>query len=221
MITSQTLPKDIKDEVQIYLAPEEKIMSSLSAINENVKDSGVVWLILTNKSIFFHTKEANKESVVALLPRSNVKVIEYFQKKTEIVLTFIPLSNPKNTTIISFPVKRKELLESFCEDLADLIEFKKETNDGVKTYPRVEASKAKNEAKTEKSEAKRYEPIAKANKEKVTKEVKLSKPSDKKLESLPEDYVPTAKYVILATFASIVVAFIWYQFFKLISRSGR
>lgn len=129
-----SLSESIHNDISIYLAPEEKILKALSPFAGNSSPSGQVWLILTTSSIVFHTREAGKEPLVALLPRNEIKEIEYFQRPTGVQLTFIPRSNTSKVSRLSFGVEKLDELEDFCEDLADFINFKKETNAGIKTY---------------------------------------------------------------------------------------
>lgn len=237
----QKLPDNIKQEIEIYLGQNEKILKSLCAIGEDNDKAGKVWLILTNESIFFHTEEKNKEPVVALLARNNIKLIEYFQKSTEIVVTFIPASSSKSTTKISFPIQRKELLEDFCEDLADLIDFKKETGSGVKIYSRQPKPKQTINSKPSPASASgsgsttvsppppkpkpEIKTKAKPSDISLNNDIRLAKPlvktNNQANETTEDDEFPPAKYIFMATVISVLVAFIWYQFFKLISGSRR
>lgn len=129
-----SLPANIINDIGIYLAPDEKIIKALSPFSSGKAAAGQVWLILTSHSIIFHTCEHGKEPLVALLPRKEIKEIEYFQRSAEIQLTFIPSRNTQKTSRLTFGRDKQDELEDFCEDLADLINFKKETAGGVKTY---------------------------------------------------------------------------------------
>lgn len=128
------LPENILTDIGIYLAPGEKIIKALSPFTSGKTGAGQVWLILTSQSIIFHTCETKKEPLVALLARNEIKEIEYFQRPGEITLTFIPTRNTQKTSRLTFNLAKQEELEDFCEDLADLINFKKETTNGVKSY---------------------------------------------------------------------------------------
>lgn len=128
------VPDSIRQEIAIYLGADERILKVISSMSERIEAVGEVWLILTNLSVFFFTRRHGREPVVALLARKDIREIEYFEKINGIVLTFVPERNPASSTRLSFPLSRKESLEDFCEDLADLIRFKKETPAGVKSY---------------------------------------------------------------------------------------
>jgi len=128
------LPEKVKSDISIFLAPEEKLLKAVSSLTTGTGQAGQVWLILTSHSVFFHTCQSGKDPVIALVERKALREIEYFQRPEEIVLTFVPALNPQNTTRLPFSIEKRAELESFCEDLADLISFKKETPAGVKTY---------------------------------------------------------------------------------------
>lgn len=239
MVSAAAIPENIRQDIAIYLAPGENIQKAISS--ESGKTVGELWLLLTTNSIFFHTREHKKEPVIALIGRDAVKEIDYFQKPAEIVLTFIPAKNQSNTTRLTFPIDKKTELEDFCEDLADLINFRMETKSGVKVYPKPEEpekDQKKSEKKTETSPAKqegivtakqesvksekprtnesvRKEP-AKTQTEplKATPEVKIVAPGG---QTLSESGAPTARYIVVATIVSLLVAYIWYLFFKAIS----
>lgn len=131
---SLNLPEAIRNDISIYLAPGEKVLKAIKSSAERTTSKGQVWLILSSGSVFFHTCETGKEPVIALLSRREIREIEYFQRTSEVVLTFVPARNPQNVTRLSFSNTQRPELEDFCDDLADLISFKKETSAGVKTY---------------------------------------------------------------------------------------
>lgn len=261
MVSVAGIPDKIRQDIAIYLGPDEKILKAISP--DSGKIAGEVWLLLTSNSIFFHTCEKGKEPVVALIGRNEIKEIDYFQKPAEIVLTFVPSRNPGNTTKLTFPIGKKSELEDFCEDLADLIDFRMETKAGVKVYPRPEESKAATEQPVskkadtrdagekavKKGETGQGKPPAKENMA-AGKTIKsppsspsspVEKPAEDLKKATPELKIvagsgnitrtgvtgqvengtaPTARYIFVATLVSVLVAFIWYQFFKVIS-AGR
>jgi len=131
---SLSLPEAIKSDISIYLAPGEKILKAIKSDAERTASKGQVWLILSTGSVIFHTCEIGKEPIIALLSRRDIREIEYFQRLQEVVLTFVPARSPQNVTRLSFANSQRPELEDFCDDLADLISFKKETAGGVKTY---------------------------------------------------------------------------------------
>ncbi|MBU1107536.1 MAG: hypothetical protein KKB51_12775 [Candidatus Riflebacteria bacterium] len=131
---SLSLPEAIRNDVSIYLAPGEKVLKAIKSSAERTASKGQVWLVLSSGSVFFHTCETGKEPVIALLSRREIREIEYFQRSSEVVLTFVPTRNPQNVTRLSFSNTQRPELEDFCDDLADLINFKKETSTGVKTF---------------------------------------------------------------------------------------
>ncbi len=129
-----SLPEDIRQDISIYLAPEETVLKALSPFGNKTSASGQVWLILTSHSIVFHTRETGKEPLIAMLARKDIHEIEYFQRPVGVQLTFVPVGNSQKVSKLNFSNEKLEELEDFCEDLADLISFRKETASGVKTY---------------------------------------------------------------------------------------
>lgn len=129
-----SLPEDIRQDISIYLAPEETVLKALSPFGNKTSASGQVWLILTSHSIVFHTRETGKEPLIAMLARKDIHEIEYFQRPAGVQLTFIPVGNSQKVSKLNFSNEKLGELEDFCEDLADLISFRKETASGIKTY---------------------------------------------------------------------------------------
>ncbi|MGM0599188.1 MAG: hypothetical protein ACQETH_05140 [Candidatus Rifleibacteriota bacterium] len=232
MIGLKKLPDNIKQDLSIYLAPDEKILKSISIASGKFETTGQIWLVLTDKSILFHTRKNQKEPVVALLARNNIEEIDYFQKQSEIVLTFYPQNNRANASRLAFPISSKSELEDFCEDLADLINFRLESKNGVKIYPKTGESKKQTQAvkpvETTKSvkpvkSSKPTETAPKTAKPEKVAGVKIFTSSDK-----PEDkgYEPDRTgifsikpgFIIASTVISIIVAFIWFKFFHLLAR---
>jgi|GEM_PF-947243 len=117
------IPESILKDLDLYLETGETITKGISSASGMVGRLGELWVILSNRNVFFHTKEFGKECVVALIPRNDIKTIMYYQYPAGVTLTFIPQKNPKNTTKISFPKVQKKQLEDFCEEFADLITF--------------------------------------------------------------------------------------------------
>lgn len=243
------LPEKIKGDISIYLAPEEKLLKAVSSLTTGTGQNGQVWLILTSHSIFFHTCQAGKEPVIALIERKALREIEYFQRPEEIVLTFVPVQKPQNTTRLPFSIEKRAELEDFCEDLADLISFKKETQSGVKTYTtpvripessktptqgedilRNAASATRINPAIQKAQTPPVKPLVTEVEKKpevkiVDKPTGLQTPKENPLKtpttntSKPSDGDDfKVSYIIAATFISVIVGFIWYQFFRYISR---
>ena len=129
-----SLPEDIRQDIGIYLAPEETVLKALSPFGNKTAASGQVWLILTSHSIVFHTCETGKEPLIAMLARKDIHEIEYYQRPAGVQLTFIPVGNSQKVSKLNFSNEKLRELEDFCEDLADLISFRKETASGIKTY---------------------------------------------------------------------------------------
>lgn len=133
MTSSGGLPEEIREDVTIYLLPAEKILKALTPFesSEDVEDKrGHLWVLLTNFSVIFHTCEKNKEPLIALMARKDIKEIEYYEREKDIQITFVPKKNTLNVTKLTFSQTKKTELEDFCEDLAELITYKKE-KDGI------------------------------------------------------------------------------------------
>lgn len=239
MVLPAEIPESVRQDIGIYLDPEEKIVKAISSVSTKSSPGGEIWLILTSNAILFHTRETGKEHVMALIARNQIKEIDYFQKPSEIVLTFVPAQNPNNTTRLSFPANKKEELEDFCDDLADLINFRMETSSGVKVFPKPESS----DTKTSKADlrirksaaaakpdhaneaAEKADAAVRQNPPPTSPEVKIvTSSADKKLKeeatSKPGTGAP-ARYIVVATVVSILVAFLWYQFFRAVSGYGK
>ncbi len=252
MSQSLKLPEKIKGDISIYLAPEEKLLKAVSSSTTGTGQTGQVWLILTSHSIFFHTCQAGKEPVIALIERKALREIEYFQRPEEIVLTFVPVQKPQNTTRLPFSIEKRAELEDFCEDLADLIIFKKETQGGVKTYtspvklpdqPKIPtpleeslrnaaSATRTNPAQTQKTTTEPAKPLVTGSEKQpevkivdrttsfqpskeISREASFNKAENK---SFSGEF--KVSYIIAATFISVIVGLIWYQFFRYISRRG-
>ena len=133
MTSSGRLPEEIREDVSIYLSPAEKILKALTPFEaiEDVEDKrGRLWVLLTNFSVIFHTCEKNKEPLIALMARKDIKEIEYYEREKDIQITFVPKKNTLNVTKLTFSQTKQTELEDFCEDLAELITYKKE-KDGI------------------------------------------------------------------------------------------
>lgn len=182
MALSHEIPDSIRKEIAIYLGSDERIIKVLSSISERIEAVGEVWLILTNLSVFFFTRRHGREPVVALLALKDIREIEYFEKLNGIALTFVPERNPASSTRLSFPLSRKEALEDFCEDLADLIRFKKETPAGVKTYKQDPVLSSQKSAKAAPEPATKTEASARPAAAAATKPASAAKTlADKKV----------------------------------------
>ncbi len=229
MVNEAAIPAAVKEDISIYLGPDEKVVKAISSVSGKIASIGEIWLLLTSHSIFFHTKEHKKEPVIALMPLKDIKEIDYFQKTAEIILTFVPAKKQGNSTRLSFPASKRAELEDFCDDLADLINFRMETTNGVKVFPRPS------------------EPAKPATSDALTKEPLSRKPTDKasaknEMPSLTKESVKTVpsksaevkivgtssqnksfslKYALLATLISVIVGYVWYQFFRALNRRAK
>ncbi|MEW6711411.1 MAG: hypothetical protein AB1403_16420, partial [Candidatus Riflebacteria bacterium] len=81
MVDAAAIPENIRQDISIYLAPDERVLKAVNSISGK-SSAGEVWLILTGQSIFFHTREPAKKTVVALVARNDLKEIDYHQKPT-------------------------------------------------------------------------------------------------------------------------------------------
>lgn len=132
MDTTSLLPETVLRDLQLYLAEGETIRKTISSASGLVGRLGELWMVLSDRAIYFHTREYGKEAVVALLPRRDIDSILYFQSKRGYTLTFTPRSAPQNITRVSFPREQRDPLEDFCEELADIIEFQAEGHPPIK-----------------------------------------------------------------------------------------
>lgn len=232
-----SLPENIQNEIGIYLDPGETVLKAISSTALKDEKSGQIWLVLTTRSIFFHTCELEKEPVIALLARDAIKKIDYFQRRNEIVLTFIPARNPHSTTRLSFGIDKQPQLEDFCEDLADLINFKKETAEGVKTYavpaqPSNQMPELRNAVSATRHVERPDSPADLSTGTTVSnathKHVSPPEKAEVKIVTQPGQSTENDKrlntnslygfgYILAATLISVLVAFIWYKFFSMLS----
>ncbi len=132
METTPQLPESVLRDLQLYLSEGETIRKAISSASGVVGRMGELWMVLTDRTVYFHTREFGKEAVVALLMRRDIESILYFQSKRGYTLTFTPRSAPQNITRVSFPREQRDPLEDFCEELADLIEFQAEGHPPIK-----------------------------------------------------------------------------------------
>lgn len=132
METTSLLPDSVLRDLQLYLADGEAIRKAISSASGVVGRMGELWMVLTDRTVYFHTREFGKEAVVALLLRRDIDSILYFQSRRGYTLTFTPKSAPQNITRVSFPREQRDSLEDFCEELADLIEFQAEGHPPIK-----------------------------------------------------------------------------------------
>lgn len=128
------LPDEIREDVSIYLSPAEKILKALTPFEDAENKKGHVWVLLTNFSVIFHTCEKDKESLIALIERKDIKEIEYFEREKDIQITFVPKRNNINVTKLTFSQNKQTELEDFCEDLAELITYKREKDGMVQVF---------------------------------------------------------------------------------------
>lgn len=132
METTPQLPESVLRDLQLYLSEGESVRKAISSASGVVGRMGELWMVLTDRTVYFHTREFGKEAVVALLLRRDIDSILYFQSRRGYTLTFTPRSAPQNITRVSFPREQREPLEAFCEELADLIEFQAEGHPPIK-----------------------------------------------------------------------------------------
>ncbi len=135
-VKSGAVPHNVLDDISIYLAPNEKPSKVITPLSkeqlEDVKETRI-WLVLTNYSVIFHTQTEGKLPLIALIPLDELKEVEYFQKTNSIVLTFEPFNRKLQKSTVLFQMDKQAEVEDFCTEIADLIKYKIETPDGVKT----------------------------------------------------------------------------------------
>jgi hypothetical protein len=163
------------------------------------------------------------------MPLKDIKEIDYFQKAAEIILTFVPAKKQGNSTRLSFPISKKDELEDFCDDLADLINFRMETTNGVKVFPRPSEP-----AKPESSDALKKEPLSKNPADKASAKNEMPALKKEAVKTAPAKTAEvkivgtsgqnksfSLKYALLATVISVIVGYVWYQFFRALNRRSK
>jgi hypothetical protein len=123
MSENTNVPVSIAEDIALYMTPGEKILDAIASTSGPVGKIGELWMILSDKTMYFHTREFGKEPVVALIPRSEIRVVTYEQHKTGVTLTFVPSGFPRNSIQVPFPKKQKTQVNEFCEKLSKSIPF--------------------------------------------------------------------------------------------------
>lgn len=229
----RAIPEKVEDEILLYLVEGEKILRAVSSASGLVGKIGELWLILTDKNLVFHTREHDKESVVALMARAQIGQIIFYQHSQGITLTFIPAGTPRNQSRVSFPISQKQEVETFCEELADLITFQSETQQGLKFIsqpsPQQTGDKPAIGNKANDAEQNKLRPINEEKSDLVKPAAQPLNPLKMKLspqppsESIPapdispseiriveNSFVPSPGFVFAATMISVCVAILWF-----------
>ncbi|NLI74966.1 MAG: hypothetical protein GX442_00830 [Candidatus Riflebacteria bacterium] len=126
------LPPEILDDLKPYFEHGETVQEHISAGSGQPGRPGELWLVLTERRLYYHTRETGKDPVIALLSRQDLASITYFQHSRGITLTFIPRSSPRSVSRISFPRSQRAEVERFCDPLAALITFEAEGRPGAR-----------------------------------------------------------------------------------------
>jgi len=241
METTPSLPEAILRDLQLYLADGEIIQKCIASASGVVGRLGELWMVLTDRTIFFHTREFGKEAVVALLPRRDISSILYFQSRRGYTLTFTPRSAPQNITRVTFPREQREPLEAFCEELADLIEFQAEGHPPIKPGeslptsapgdrpplpPVTTVSAVPSLVPSRLVEAAQPAVVQRPPEIQppaVSPSVRLARPASPDPEGAPaasstavrlvSGEGPGLKYTFLATLVALAVSFLWYRLF--------
>ncbi|HNW35740.1 MAG TPA: hypothetical protein PKM25_12455, partial [Candidatus Ozemobacteraceae bacterium] len=157
-------------------------------------------------------------------------------------LTFTPRSAPQNITRVTFPREQRDPLESFCEELADLIEFQAEGHPPIKpgeplspppahdrppappvtTVSGVPSLGPSRPMETDQPAA--VQRPADLQPPGMAPAVRLARPAMPDPEGVPAAPVssvrlvsgegPGLKYTCLATLVALAVSFLWYRLFR-------
>ena len=211
METRNNLPVEVENDIALYLSDGELILKSVSPRSEQVGRLGELWLVLTDQSVVFHTRETNKESVVALIKRSRISEITYFQHSRGVTLTFIPLDAPRSQTRASFSADQKDEIEEFCEDLADRINFQAETPQGLKVVaPRPVSGKSD-------PTVFEYSSPLPVNRNEPPAPPVSEAGSTGRVRMVEGEFKLSLSFVVLATSLSVLVGFIWLKLIRALS----
>ncbi|MBF0503193.1 MAG: hypothetical protein HQM09_23905 [Candidatus Riflebacteria bacterium] len=117
------LPEALQSEISLYMSEGEKIIDAISSASGPVGKLGELWMIITDRTLFFYTREFGKNPVVALISRADVKMATYSQTPTGVTLTFQPRNHPLNTVRVPFPIGQLKEVNRVCEELSKSMPF--------------------------------------------------------------------------------------------------
>ena len=236
------IPESVMKEISLYMSAGEKIVDAIASASGPVGKLGELWMILSDQTVIFHTKEYGKNPVVALISRKDLKVVKYDQHVSGTTLIFVPASHPKNIIKVPFPKIQRPQVNRFCEELAKTIPFELV---GQKEQASLEAPPAAPDNRTVPVTGKqtatapapkpassvidgqgRSFPAAPGSGVKIVKTPAPKPPAPEKPASIissPSQAAETAemifdppsvKFVLTATALSVLVGFLWYRLFK-------
>ncbi|MFZ2960484.1 MAG: hypothetical protein WA705_26695 [Candidatus Ozemobacteraceae bacterium] len=203
-----TLPEALQTEIALYLSEGEKIIDALSSASGPVGKLGELWMIVTDRTLFFYTREFSKNPVVALISRVDVKVITYTQTQTGLNLTFQPRNHPLNTVRVPFPSGQIKEVNRICEELAKSIPFEM-IMDKSRAIPEKPSPRPVLVPKSPVSPAPENPAPAESPSEPVSADVRLSSGD-----------ISSFRYIALASLISLLVGYLWYRLFVSISDHG-
>jgi hypothetical protein len=127
MSQENRIPPVVLQDLSLYMSPGEKVLDALASTSGPVGKIGELWMILTDQTVYFHTREHGKDPVVALIARKDLNAVDYEPHAEGVTLTYIPARFPKNTVRVPFTKDQTKQVNAFCEELAksapvDLVE---------------------------------------------------------------------------------------------------
>lgn len=117
------VPQNVLKEISLYMSPGEKVLDAILSASGPVGKIGEIWMILTDLTVLFHTKEYGKDPVVALISRKDLQMVKYDHHPNGTTLVFVPSSRPRNTIKVPFPKNQRVHVNRFCEELSKTIPF--------------------------------------------------------------------------------------------------
>lgn len=117
------LPDVVRQEIDLYLGEGETLIDALFSASGPVGRLGELWLVVSDRSLYFYTREHGQNPVVALIARSDVKQVTYSMTSAGVTLTFQPAAHPLNTVRVPFPKAQIKDVNELCEGLAKSIPF--------------------------------------------------------------------------------------------------
>lgn len=123
----QKLPQNVRDAITPYLLTGEVIDKALLQDNKKPKE---IWLIKTNQAIILHGTQPDKpQPAIMIMALDELREIDYLQKNDDIQVILYSCKN-NGKAVFHFEKTAAKEIESFFEDLGDLITFRYQTDKG-------------------------------------------------------------------------------------------
>ena len=123
----QKLPQNVRDAITPYLLTGEVIDRALLQDNKKPKE---IWLIKTNQAIILHGTQPDKpQPAIMVMALDELREIDYLQKNDDIQVILYSCKN-NGKAVFHFEKTAAKEIETFFEDLGDIITFRYQTDKG-------------------------------------------------------------------------------------------